>query len=144
MSFRDDVVATSDIDGCYQGGLSGIKSSEKSYFSFSDSRKICGSVDIDSCVKSKYPHDNRWDYVIGYDGKAYFVEIHPASTSEVGTMILKLNWLKRWLRSQSSPLKGSFHWVASGKVAIAKGSPQARKLASSGIVGPKRVCEGKL
>jgi hypothetical protein len=143
MSFRDDVVATSDISGCYQCGLNGIKSSERSYFRFSDTRKIDGSVDIDSCVKSKYPYDNRWDYMIGYNDEIYFVEIHPASTSEVRTMISKLTWLKQWLRDQSSPLEGSFHWVASGKVAIAKGSPQARKLACSGIVGPKRVCEGK-
>ena len=142
MSFRDDVMATADISSCFCSGLGGVKRSERSYFIFSDTRKIDGSVDIDSCIRSLCPQDNRWDYVVGYDGKTYFVEIHPANTSEVDVMISKLTWLKRWLRDQSSPLRGTYHWVASGKVAIAKGSPQARKLAISGIFGPKRVCEG--
>jgi len=144
MSFKDDVTATIDISSCFRSGLNGVKHSERKYFNFPDTRKIDGSVDIDSCTMPLYPQDNRWDYVVGYDGRTYFAEIHPANTSQVRTMISKLKWLQKWLRDQSSPLSGTYHWVASGKIAIAKGSPQARKLASSGIVGPKRVCEGKL
>lgn len=68
-----------------------------------DGRKLQGSVDIDACTKGKYPNDARWDYAIGYDGKAMFVEVHPANTSNVREM--------------------------ESKVAILKNSPQYRRLA---------------
>jgi len=143
MSFNSDVASTSDISSCIQIGLSAIRRTDRSKINCPNSRNINGSVDIDSCLASEYPHCNRWDYAIGYNHKCYFVEVHPASTSEIGTMINKLNWLKTWLRNQSSPLLSNhagFHWIASGNVSISKGSPQARKLAASGLVGPKRQC----
>lgn len=146
MSFRDDVIATSDISGCYQSGLSAIKGSDRSFFRCSRTRSIQGSVDIDNCLLSKYPSANRWDYVVGYEDKCFFVEVHPAATSEVSKIIAKKEWLVDWLRSQSSPLLDrvhSFHWVASGKVAIRKGSRQFNQLNASGIKGPKKVCECK-
>ena len=146
MSFKDDVISTSDISGCYQSGLSAIKGSDKSFFRSSLTRNIQGSIDIDSCLVSKYPSANRWDYVLGYEDTCFFVEVHPASTSEVSKIIAKKKWLIDWLRSQSSPLldrEHSFHWIASGKVDIRKGSRQEKLLNLSGIKGPKKICECK-
>ena len=143
MSFNSDVAATSDISSCLQNGLSSVKNVDRSKINCPNTRNINGSIDIDGCVASIYPHNNRWDYAIGYNEKCYFVEVHPASTSEVATMINKLIWLKSWLDSQSSPLLSNhagFHWIASGKISISKNSPQARKLSTSGIFGPKRQC----
>lgn len=54
-----------------------------------NTRLIDGSVDIDNAVKKLYPNDSRWDYVIGYNGNAYFIEIHPADTKNVDEMIKK-------------------------------------------------------
>lgn len=104
---------------------------------------INGSIDIDRCLEDKYPHDNRWDYAIGYNDKCYFVEIHPASTSDISTVIAKKEWVVKWLKSQSSLLikrEHSFHWIATGKISIRKGSPQQHRLNSSGIKGPKKSC----
>jgi hypothetical protein len=73
-------------------------------------------VDIDNAVKQEFSSDNRWDYAVGYDGKTYFIEIHPADTSEVKTILKKLGWLKVFLSEKAPELNKepkSFHWVAS-------------------------------
>ena len=127
----------------FRGGVAGDQRFRPRRFFMPDTRKIEGSADIDTCLVSRYPSANRWDYAIGYDGRCYFVEVHPASTSEVTAVIAKKNWLVRWLDHQQSPLlerKHSFHWVATGKVAIRKGSRQHNQLNSSGIKGPVKVC----
>lgn len=41
-----------------------------------------------------YPNASRWDYAIGYDQKAWFVEVHPANTSNVKEMLKKVEWLE--------------------------------------------------
>jgi predicted RNA-binding protein with PUA-like domain len=91
MSFCDKVRNTPDISTCCQTGLRAIKSGDREKFLCSNTRLIEGCVDIDSCVREQYSQDNRWDYAVGYDGKVYFVEIHPADTSQVSVMINKLN-----------------------------------------------------
>lgn len=144
MSFKNDITLTPDISTCYRPGLRGVKTSDKKYFQCRNTSNIEGSVDIDSCLASKYPNENRWDYVIGYDDQNYFIEIHPASTSNISEIIAKKNWLMQWLRNQRSPLlqrSYSFHWIATGKVNIRKGSPQMNRLSSSGIKGPKKLCK---
>ena len=146
MGFIDNVKSTYDISSCYKNGLQGIKNSDRIKINCKNTQMINGSVNIDECLKNKYPQDNRWDYAIGYNEICYFIEVHPASTNEIKTVINKLNWLKNWLEIQSSPLlynHGGFHWIASGKFSINKNSPQARILANSGILGPKKKCELK-
>ena len=147
MGFHDDVTNTHEISSCLQNGLGAVKNSDRIKFNCKDPRNINGSVDIDSCVADLYPESSRWDYALGYNEKCYFVEIHPASTSEVNTMLNKLRWLIKWLKEQKSPLLSShagFHWIASGSVSISKNSPQARMLSASGLNGPKRQCECSL
>lgn len=145
MSFSNKVKKTSDIDACYKTGLQAIKGGDREKFRFKNPRLIDGSVDIDHCVQAMYSQENRWDYVFGYDEKVFFVEIHPADTSQVSVMKRKLDWLRGWLQIQSSPLmqNATYHWVASGAVNITKNSSQARQLATMGIDGPKRMCECK-
>ncbi len=144
MSFQNAVINTSDIAHCYQSGLGAIKNNERDKFSFRNTRLIEGSVDIDSCTMSKYPQDSRWDYVIGYGNSAHFVEIHPAQTGNVEEVRQKIIWLKDWLKAHGSQLfahSPKFYWIASGKVAIRKGSPQEKKLNALGLFGPKeRLC----
>lgn len=62
------------------------------------------NLDIDAATKIKHPHDYRWDFAIGYAGKIYYVEIHPAYTAEVQRMIEKLKWLKHWLKEEAHQL----------------------------------------
>ena len=144
MSFREDILATFKIANCFKDGLNSIDGVYKSYFKCKDTRKIEGSIDIDKCLKQDYPSSNRWDYLIGYKGHYYFVEVHGGSTSDISVVIAKKSWLISWLREQSSPIlkrEYSFHWVTTKHVTIRKGSPQQRKLNASGIKGPKRICQ---
>lgn len=100
---------------------------------------MSGSVYLDKCLKTTNPHDARWDYVIGYSEKAYFVEVHPANTSNVDEVVKKKKWLEVWLKTNALDLKAmmagtGYYWIASGKVAILPNSPQARKIAKNKLV----------
>jgi len=140
VSFAEVINNTSDIAECFEPGLQAL-GANSSKVSVASTRELEGSVDIDTCVKNSYPNDVRWDYVFGYKNRVYFVEVHPANTGEVKTLIKKLNWLKEW-RKRSAPkleaLKGrsAYHWIASGKIAIVKKSRYNRMLAQAGISGP--------
>lgn len=107
-----------------------------------NTRNLAGSVDIDSATAASCPNDNRWDYAVGYlsegNGKClYFIEVHPASTSEVQCMIEKHRWRVAWVRANAPrleriPEKYSL-WVASGGVHIPRNAPQLKRLAQEGI-----------
>ena len=136
--FQQVVENTQDIASGYKPGLQAIENKYRNKISL-DSSLLNGSVDIDSQVKSLYPEDSRWDYVIGYNNMAYFVEVHPASTTEVLTMLNKVSWLEKWLVSKAPLLqqvrKGKLlYWIPSGNCRILKGSPQEKKLAQSNLI----------
>jgi hypothetical protein len=99
---------TSELEGAYRQFLSALAKKYRSHIIMD--RNLCeGSVDIDTHLVRKYPQDNRWDYVIGYNRKAYFVEFHSAKDSEVKVVIKKLQWLKNWLTTKAPLLKALPH-----------------------------------
>jgi hypothetical protein len=117
--------------------------------------KPTGSVDLDTAKKTVEPNSSRWDYGIGCKPDtmelAIWVEVHPASTGEVGAIINKLEWLKTWLKQdqQTDLYKltraaqqaniAPFIWVHTNSgVDIREGSPQEKRLQASGIKGPIR------
>jgi hypothetical protein len=111
-----------------------------------DIQRLIGSVALDDELKAKYPNDPRWDYGIGLrTGKgesAVWIEVHPASTSEVTTVLTKLRWLKNWLKTQALLLDKlttaqAYYWVATSGVHIRPGSPQARRLQLAGLPSPR-------
>lgn len=135
--FEEAVKAIPQISQSYCTGLRAM-GKDASRVCAADTKIFTGSVDIDRATKKLYPEDARWDFAIGYGAAAYFVEVHPASTSNVSEVINKANWLRLWLREAGNPLRGLWadgvlHWVASGKVAIAKTSPQYRRLSVAGV-----------
>ncbi len=141
MSFAEAVRRTNDIAQCLKAGLQALgTNSKKISVPKNQTRNLEGSVDLDNCVKNKYPNDQRWDYVFGYRSRVYYVEIHPAGTSEVGVVIAKLNWLKQWrkqaLAFESLGNKSSYHWISSNGIKITKNSKYSRRLAAAGIAGP--------
>ena len=104
------------------------------------------SVNLDEASRMSHPHENRWDYALDYDGKAFFIEIHPAHTSEIECMVKKVLFVKKWLTSVAPeilrlPGTREFYWVSSGTtdLRIMKNSPQARKLALHKIVSVGQV-----
>lgn len=135
MSFKTAIDQTPLLRNHLRDGLQAL-GSNSSNIKPNDTRKCEGSVDIDNAVKQEFSSNNRWDYAVGYDGKTYFIEIHPADTSEVKTILKKLGWLKVFLSEKAPELNKepkSFHWVASKGNHILSNSPQYRQLALSGI-----------
>lgn len=115
------------------------------YVSTKDTRKLDGSVDIDTCTHDNYPDEPRWDYVLSYDKRAYFVEVHPTTGGTVKEMEAKLKWLKAWLKQEAKPLddypsgKRRFTWVSSGKCGLLKSSPEYRRAAMLGLLPVKTM-----
>lgn len=106
-------------------GLSALKANSK-YVRVTNTKLLDGSVDIDEAVRDKYPEDSRWDYVVGYENEAFFIEVHPAATSNVDDMVKKVKWLKNWLASSAPDLKSLhkievYYWIPSRRVSILKG-----------------------
>lgn len=138
-TFKSIVQAIPAIAGAYREGLQALESKDAGKVKPQNPRKLSGSVYLDKCLKTTNPHDARWDYVIGYSEKAYFVEVHPANTSNVNEVVKKKKWLDVWLKTNALDLKAmmagtSSYWIASGKVAILPNSPQARKIAKNKLV----------
>jgi hypothetical protein len=137
-TFKQAVEETEEIKNGYQIGLKALgKHSNK--VELGDTKKCKGSVAIDDCTESLYPQENRWDYVFGYKGDAYFVEVHSAHTSEVSVVLKKLQWLKDWLSSKAPEIKKlqardkAFIWIQTNGNHILPKSSQNRLLAEKGL-----------
>lgn len=136
-AFTDAVKNTPEICLGLRIGLQALKN-DAGRVKATDNRKLNGSVDIDETTKNLYPEASRWDYVIGYEGKAYFLEVHSTNTSDIDDMLKKADWLRQWLNTKAPELEaisGSkcFYWISPGAYNIVSSSPQARKLAQSKV-----------
>jgi hypothetical protein len=137
-AFHKAVLQTKDIGVAYRPGLQALDRKYSSYVTAENTALLDGSVDIDSALIDQYPEDNRWDYAIGYEGKAYFVEIHPAATKDVDTMLKKVIWLKNWLKEAAPELKkisvrDEYYWIPSGSCHLLPSASLSRKLSQERI-----------
>ena len=138
-NFKRAVERTEEVKNGYCQGLQALKKADRSKVSCSDTAKLDGSLDIDTNVKARYPHSDRWDYAISYSGKICYCEVHPAETSEVTKMIGKLAWLKQWLKDKAPDIKAlpafspKYVWLSSGRVNVLPTSREAKRISSSGI-----------
>ena len=112
-----------------------------------NTRSVTGSVDIDKDLKNDFPEDNRWDYAVGYrckdKEKVFFVEVHPAQTSEITCVIRKAKSLKAWAETSAPELWNmtvprEIHWVASDKCNLRLNDSYRRQLALCGVGSPKQ------
>ena len=137
------------LTGKLKPGLQALSKNHRDAISPENPRKLSGSIDIDTALKSKYPHDHRWDYCIGIQKQRnadslVWVEFHPANSHSVRDMLAKAKWLKQWLAGCGKPLQGlmktkiDLRWVPTGPVAIRQASKQSKILAQAGISFPKR------
>lgn len=143
-AFRMAVEGTPDVANGYCFGLQALENIDKSAVNLKDKRKVDGSLNIDKETKDLYPNDSRWDYAVGYDDKVFFVEVHPANTSNISEMAKKKEWLKNWLQSKAPLLDAlpsghpRFLWAATESgVHISNQASYMRKLAQLGF-NPKR------
>lgn len=140
------VEQTTDVIGCFCKGLKAVKKEHRSKIHAVDTRKLTGSLDVDTSTAINYPNDNRWDYAIEHNGVTYFLEFHPASTSNVSEIIGKKNWLKWWLKDKAPLIdalkptnQSAFHWIATGSVKILPSSKQYKQLALAGLLPKENI-----
>ncbi|WP_155815911.1 hypothetical protein [Rhodothermus marinus] len=149
MTFQQAVEqASPPVNTAYQPGLQALPKRARAKLKYRDSRKLTGSIDLDGALADVCPNAPRWDYGLGIADasgreQALWIELHPATTSEIGVVLQKLAWLKNWLRTHGKALggitePGAFYWLATDGVHIQRGSPQARKLSQSGLKAPCR------
>ena len=141
------------IDACPQlklrDGLQALSSADRQRIHPQNPRSVTGSVNIDGNLRASFPEDNRWDYAVGYRGvddreKAYFIEVHPAETSEVKRILQKARALSDWARQHAPELWAmprQLHWVASGRCRIRLNDAYRRQLALEGLESPKEMLD---
>lgn len=140
LTFMQAVEITPDVTTCYKTGLRAL-GKHSSKISVSDTQKLSGSIDIDSCTQKKYPQSNRWDYCFGYNGEAFFVEVHSANSSQVSVVLKKLEWLKDWLNYKATEIdkmksknRPAFYWIQSAGFAIPPTSRQFIAAKTAGLL----------
>lgn len=145
FSFTDVVRKTTEIAECLKAGLQAL-GSNRHKIRANVTRNIMGSVNIDDCLTKRYPNAPRWDYVICYNDRLYYVEVHQGRTSEIDNVIAKLDWLRKWRRRSANRLEdlkdlSTYHWISTGKIdtAFAKNNRYRRILRQHSIFGPLSV-----
>lgn len=141
-TFKKAVEETPEVQHCYCEGKLAISNKERNKVELDDPRKCGGSLFIDQCLieQGLYPNENRWDYAIDYSGEVFFFEVHTASSSEVSTVLNKLDWLKNWLNHVAPEInllkaktKTPFYWVQSNGYHILKNSSHERRVLQKGL-----------
>lgn len=122
------VEETPDVKGHCKVGLSALKGN-RDKVKASDTRKLFSSIDIDSALKAIYPNEARWDYAIEYGNEVFFLEVHPGSTSNIGEVLKKLSWLKKWLTTSAPRInalkatsKSPYYWTYTNNFNVLKSS----------------------
>lgn len=119
MTFKVTVQKTPEVTNCLQSGLKALGSDSKKILV--KNTFLCGrSIDLDTCLAKTYPQNSRWDYCFAYGDEVFFVEVHSAITSEVTTVIKKLEWLKNWLKNNAPDIdklkaqsRTPYYWIQS-------------------------------
>lgn len=118
-----------------QAGLGAIEKSHRVLIAEDVKIQIDESLDLDAAIQPNFPNDNRWDYLLGHNGKVLGLEPHSAKDDQVSTVISKRIAAKDHLKSHLKP--GSrvhaWFWVASNRVEFANTERTTRRLDESGI-----------
>lgn len=142
MSFKKVVVSIPALKKAWNPGLQALRPEDKPHIEAEDSRRITGSVDVDTAYRKLMPQSNRWDFGISFQHSnrkkevVYWVELHTASDSQVKVVIKKAAWLLQWLRNQGHPLAAfekEIVWVSSGSTSFTRSSPQRKLMAQAGL-----------
>lgn len=149
MRFQQAVAAVPSLRDGYRPGLQAVKAEYRDRFDCTDTRRLAGSIDLDSTLERSLPNEPRWDYGVGFSRVAstdavYWVEVHPATASEVTSVLSKLAWLRDWLRHNAPRLlemtaaENGYVWIASKDIGFRPGSRQAKRLEAHGMRFPCR------
>lgn len=152
MNFKDAVAAIPTLAGRYRKGLQALRAQDGLHIDAEDTRKLTGSVDVDSALKQIEPNANRWDFAIAYQHTnrsaevIYWTELHTASDSEVKVVIRKAVWLRGWLKADGKKMAAferDIVWISSGPTSFQLTGPQRKQMAQAGLRhagGRLRIC----
>lgn len=146
MSFRKAVEQCPPLRRNLRDGLRGLSTTDRQKVD-RGGRRLTGSVNVDAALRSSHPNAARWDYGIGIARPhkpdcVVWLEVHPASSTHIKTVLRKLDWLRTWLGKYALPLQqlpAAYIWVSTGSVAMTRNSPQFRRLAQAGLHFRPRV-----
>ena len=137
---QEAVKSISGLEVYFKTGLGAVKGEYRKRITAKDTRLFMGSLDIDAAKEKVEAEDNRWDYAIEYNGEVFFIEVHSGATSDVSTILHKLEWLKQWLKTEAKAIAElrtkrvtPYYWLLTKSYNIVKSSRENRKLAQSKI-----------
>lgn len=142
MTFKEAVEATPALAGCFEEGLRALRTQDSQHIEVENTRKLTGSVDVDSALQQIEPNANRWDFAIAYqhtnrDAEViYWIELHTATDSEVKVVIKKAGWLRGWLETRGRKLatfERDIVWISSGPTSFQLTGPQRKQMAQAGL-----------
>jgi len=121
-------------------GLLGIASVDRKYYRITNMDDSVLSLDIDKYFQSKYPQDNRWDYLIQNNTKRriLFSEVHEATTRGADLIIKKFDWLHDMIHHEDSGFffepkyhnLMEFFWIRTGKFMLNQNTSAFKRLVS--------------
>ncbi len=137
-AFQHAVARTPGIAEVFQAGLGALIEADRNRVSCQDTRELTGSVHLDEALAESVAHRDkpRWDYGIGHRERVFWVEVHPASSHHVDSIIKKYEWLRSWLGEEAPNLDAlpcDFVWLAAGAVSLPPGDRRRRLLAEKSI-----------
>jgi len=140
MAFKATIEANQQTAHCYQKGLKALRSYSNKVKP-QHPRNVNGSVNLETCLPEPEHGEGRWDYMVGYNEEAYFIEVHPADSKNVDEVIKKAKWLYQWLKDNPDikaiqAENDPFRWVATNGVNIST-KHQFRLAQEAGIGPPK-------
>jgi hypothetical protein len=142
VTFRQAVDGTRDLEGAWRAGLGAVHERDRNRLRTEQTRRLSGSVDVESALTPRYRDERQWDYAVGFrptNTKAevvYWLEVHPANEGEVRVVLEKLEFLRRWLRENGPKLNAmpkAFIWISSGRTSFTRTSPQQKRLSLAGL-----------
>ncbi len=128
------------MQGGLKQGLQAVRAIDRHRIDAEDTRRIKGSIDVETCLKMTRSRDRQWDYAVGYlptnlaEEVVYWIEVHPANPGEVKVVLEKLEHLRAWLRVDGNKLdsmKRLFIWISSGSTSFDQKSPQAHRMSQA-------------
>jgi len=149
MNFKTAVEKSDHLSNAFRQGLQALRKRDRRHIKAEDTRRITGSVDVDSAYATVDPQASRWDFGVAYqhtnrnDEVVYWVETHTASSSEIETVLQKAAWLQQWFQAKGKYLarfEKDMVWVSSGSTRLTLSDPKRKRMAELGL----RCCGQKL
>jgi len=130
------------LESAMKTGLRAL-GADSSRVSVSSPTRAVESIFLDEALRTSDGQGNRWDYGIGLKrgsaSQTAWVEVHPASSSDVRDFLAKVAWLKQFLAQGGCgdcQRTSTFHWIATRGVSI--DGARRRRLAMAGIAMPTK------